>query len=56
MIEDGYLGGYYTRFIEYCKLLMDNVGYWKTLISLYGNFTNRGVPNDWYTSIVKYLL
>jgi len=35
---------------------MDNVGYWKTLISLYGNFTNRGVPNDWYTSIVKYLL
>ncbi|VTY07085.1 Uncharacterised protein [Prevotella melaninogenica] len=29
---------------------MDNVEYWKTLISLYGNFTNRGVPNDWYTS------
>ena len=52
MIEDGNLGNIYTRFIEYCKLLMDNVGYWKTLISLYGNFTNRGVPNDWHTSIV----
>ena len=50
MIEDGYLGGYYTRFIEYCKILMDNVGYCKSLISLYGIFTKRGVPNDWHTS------
>jgi len=31
---------------------MDNVGYLKTLISVYGNFTNRGVPIIWYTSIV----